>query len=85
MAKRKKNRPQQAVHAVAAPVNAAEGGERRSALPFWLAAAALAVCGYSLLHKVDPRGANIWGIAAPALILAGYLMFIPAILISSRR
>lgn len=85
MAKRKKNRQQQAMPAQAAPVTAEEGGERLSALPFWLIAAALAVCGFAMLHKVDPRGANIWGIAAPGLILAGYLLFIPAILLSSRR
>lgn len=62
----------------------AEGG-RQSALPLWLLAIALIVAGYAMLHKVDPGGQNAWAAAAPACLLAGYLLIIPAIVFSYRR
>ncbi|OGR81664.1 MAG: hypothetical protein A2X32_03860 [Elusimicrobia bacterium GWC2_64_44] len=62
-----------------------EGGEPRKALPLWLLAIALIISGYAMLHKVDPGGQNAWAVAAPVCLLAGYLLIIPAIVISYRR
>lgn len=63
--------------------NGGESGGKKSAL--WLAAGILIVSGYAALKKVDPLGANAWAVAAPALLLSGYLLIIPAILATFRR
>jgi hypothetical protein len=69
-----------------APAEAStEGGEPRKTYPLWLLAFALIVCGYALLQKVDPGGRNAWAVAAPACLLAGYLLLIPAIVFTYRR
>lgn len=49
------------------------------AAPFWAAASILVLAGYILLRKADPAGQNAFAVAAPACLLAGYLLFIPAI------
>ncbi len=78
MAKRSARRQQAApVKAAAAPALKAE--ERRHSPLLWLIAAVLAVAGYMALLKADPRGENLWAFLAPAFLLAGYLVFIPAI------
>ncbi len=77
MAKRSARRQQAApVKAAAAPVKAEE---RRYSPLLWLMAAALAAAGFMALLKADPRGENPWSFLAPALLLAGYLLFIPAL------
>lgn len=63
--------------------NAAEGVKKHPWL--WLCAFLLIAAGYFLLRKVDPGGRNAWSVISPALILAGYLLVIPAILLSYRR
>lgn len=63
--------------------NAGVGGGKSLAL--WLTAVTLILLGYAALGKVDPLGSNAWGIAAPALLLAGYLLIIPSILVTFRR
>ena len=71
-----------------------EGGRAAAAVPpdftgavdggkshfFWIPALLLVLSGYVLLKRVDPGGQNTWAIVSPALLLAGYLLFIPAIL-----
>ena len=59
------------------------GAVKKRAL--WLSALILIVSGYALLHKVDPGGQNAWAIVSPALLLAGYLLIIPAILLTYRE
>lgn len=51
----------------------------------WFLAFLLAIAGFAALKKADPWGRNGWSTLSPALILSGYLLFIPAILLSSRR
>lgn len=63
--------------------NGGESGGKKSAL--WITALILIVSGYAALKKVDPLGANAWAVAAPALLLSGYLLIIPAILATFRR
>lgn len=63
----------------------AAGGGAPAGRALWFTAIALAVCGYMLLGKADAGGQNAWAIAAPALLLAGYLLFIPAIITTYRR
>lgn len=71
---------------VAAVPAAADGGEARPApRALWIAALLLIVSGYSLLHKADPAGQNAWAVVSPALLLAGYLLIIPAIALTYRR
>lgn len=77
MAKRSARRQQAAPAAAAAPAIKAE--ERRHSPLLWLIAAILAAAGYMALLKADPRGENLWAFLAPAFLLAGYLVFIPAI------
>ncbi|MDD2803932.1 MAG: hypothetical protein PHV33_00110 [Elusimicrobiales bacterium] len=62
-----------------------EGEEPRKAAPLWLLAIVLIISGYAMLHKVDPGGRNAWAAAAPACLLAGYLLIIPAIVFTYRR
>lgn len=83
---RTKTGPEQgpaALQAPAAPENAGGRGIKSRAL--WLAAIILIVLGYAALKKADPLGKNAWAVAAPALLLSGYLLFIPAILSTFRR
>ena len=61
------------------------GGDAVKRRILWLSAAILIVSGYALLHKVDPGGQNAWAIVSPALILSGYLLMIPAILLTYRE
>ena len=70
--------PNTAVPAARAP-GAAAGGQL-AARWLWIAAICLVIAGYALLGKVDPGGRNVWAAVAPALLLAGYLLFIPAII-----
>ncbi|OGR66203.1 MAG: hypothetical protein A2X31_05630 [Elusimicrobia bacterium GWB2_63_22] len=64
---------------------AATGGNVFKSRILWLLALILIVCGFAALKKVDPWGQNGWAIAAPALLLCGYLLIIPAIVLSFRR
>ncbi|MBI5743559.1 MAG: hypothetical protein HY952_03325 [Elusimicrobia bacterium] len=60
-------------------------GEKSALAPFfWAAAVILIVSGYLFLKKADPGGSNAWSVAAPACLLAGYLLIIPAIIVSYR-
>jgi len=52
------------------------------ALFAWAAALILVILGYFFLTKADPGGRNLWSSLAPAFLLAGYLLFIPAINLS---
>lgn len=61
------------------------GGNAIKKRVLWLSALILIVSGYALLHKVDPGGRNAWAIVSPALLLAGYLLMIPAILLTYRE
>ena len=61
------------------------GGNAVKKRALWLSALILVVSGYALLHKVDPGGRNAWAIASPALLLSGYLLMIPAILLTYRE
>jgi hypothetical protein len=61
------------------------GGEAGNSRWLWVAAVIFILAGYFLLHKVDPAGQNAWGIVSPALLLTGYLLIIPAIIVSYRR
>lgn len=61
------------------------GGDAVKKRVLWLSALILIVSGYALLHKVDPGGQNAWAIASPALLLSGYLLMIPAILLTYRE
>lgn len=61
------------------------GGEAVKRRALWLSALILIVSGYALLQKVDPGGQNVWAIVSPALLLAGYLLIIPAILLTYRE
>lgn len=91
MAKRtaRKNRaaaPAAAPAGFPGPAAAPAGGEEpRKSLPLWISALILIVSGYALLHKADPGGQNAWAIVSPALLLCGYLLIIPAILVSYRK
>ncbi|MCM2267688.1 MAG: hypothetical protein NDI60_07960 [Elusimicrobiales bacterium] len=70
-----------------AEAKAGAGGEKSPVLArlLWLSALVLIVCGYLFLNKADPGGKNGWAVAAPASLLAGYLLIIPAILVSYRE
>ena len=69
----------------AAPFSAAgEGESRAKGRWLWISAVFLIVSGYALLHKADPGGRNAWAIVSPACLLAGYLLIIPAILVTYR-
>lgn len=60
-------------------------GEKSAWAPFfWILAVILIVSGYLFLNKADPGGRNAWSVAAPACLLAGYLLIIPAIIVSYR-
>lgn len=61
------------------------GGDRGIKLLLWLFSLVLIAAGYAALKKVDPAGGNAWAVAAPALLLAGYLLIIPSILVTFRR
>lgn len=61
------------------------GGDAVKKRVLWLSAVILIVSGYALLHKVDPGGQNAWAIVSPALLLSGYLLIIPAILLTYRE
>ena len=91
MAKKKAKKNLQAA-APASPVarqeaspEADRGGETGNGRWLWVTAAIFILLGYFLLHKVDPAGQNAWGIVSPALLLTGYLLIIPAIIVSYRR
>jgi len=66
--------------AVAAPADFTAAGNGGKSHFFWIPALLLVISGYVLLKRVDPGGQNAWAIVSPALLLAGYLLFIPAIL-----
>jgi hypothetical protein len=61
-----------------------EGESRGKSRWLWFSAFFLIISGYALLHKVDPGGRNAWAIVSPAFLLAGYLLIIPAILVTYR-
>lgn len=56
------------------------GGGKYSFL--WALSLILIVSGYALLHKADPAGSNSWAVLSPLLLLCGYLLIIPAILLT---
>lgn len=91
MAKRKPKKTPQGAPAAApsgrqGPSGLTErGGRAAGSRWLWVAALVFIVSGYFLLHKVDPGGQNAWGIVSPALLLTGYLLIIPAIIVSYRR
>ena len=60
------------------------GGGGSKILLLWGSALALIASGYYLLSKVDPGGQNAWAVAAPALLLSGYLLIIPSIFLTYR-
>lgn len=61
------------------------GGDVFKSRLLWLLALVLIVSGFAALKKADPWGQNGWAMAAPALLLCGYLLIIPAIIFSFRR
>ncbi|HAN04949.1 MAG TPA: hypothetical protein DCW72_07260 [Elusimicrobia bacterium] len=61
-----------------------EGERRGKSRWLWISAFFLIISGYALLHKADPGGRNTWAIVSPACLLAGYLLIIPAILVTYR-
>ncbi|OGS12562.1 MAG: hypothetical protein A2234_01830 [Elusimicrobia bacterium RIFOXYA2_FULL_58_8] len=69
----------------AAPIAGAAGGKVYTGRIFWVAAFVLILTGYLLLGKADPGGQNAWAIVSPALLLAGYLLCIPAIIATYRN
>lgn len=82
---RSKNEPsresREGAKAAAAPApDFTAGGNPAKSRFFWITALLLVVSGYVLLKRVDPGGKNAWAVVSPALLLAGYLLFIPAIL-----
>lgn len=63
--------------------SAPAGGEKRPGAGFlWFSAFTLIVLGYYFLTKADPGGRNLWSSLSPACLLAGYLLVIPAIMVS---
>lgn len=48
----------------------------------WLLSFILIVSGYAILHKADSAGSNLWAVVSPALLLSGYLLIIPAIILT---
>lgn len=60
------------------------GGRGFKSRFFWLFSLVLIVSGFAALKKADPWGQNAWATAAPALLLCGYLLIIPAIILSFR-
>lgn len=56
------------------------GGGRYAFL--WVLSLILIVSGYVLLHKADPAGSNSWAVLSPLLLLCGYLLIIPAIVLT---
>lgn len=66
--------------AIPAPADFTAGGNAAKSRLFWIPALVLVLSGYVLLKRVDPGGQNAWAIVSPALLLTGYLLFIPAIL-----
>ena len=74
------------VNVSAGPVaGGAAGGRAPAGRALWFSALTLVICGYALLLKVDAGGQNAWAIVSPALLAAGYLLFIPAIIVTHRR
>jgi hypothetical protein len=81
-----KTGPEQGPAALKAPSGGADGGENAGkGRLLWLLSLIFIALGYAALKKVDPWGRNAWAIAAPALLLSGYLLIIPAILVTFRR
>jgi len=62
------------------PAGFTAGGDASKSRLFWIPALVLVLSGYVSLKRVDPGGQNAWATLSPALLLAGYLLFIPAIL-----
>lgn len=56
------------------------GGNASKSRLFLIPALLFVFSGYALLKKVAPGGQNVWAVVSPALLLAGYLLFIPVIL-----
>lgn len=78
--------PAQGAAALPAPAGGPnEGGRGIMSRALWLAAFVLILLGYAALKKADPLGGNAWAAAAPALLLSGYLLIIPAIVVTFRR
>lgn len=78
--------PEQGPAALAAPSAGGDAGGRGvKSRALWLLALVIILFGYAALKKVDPLGQNAWAVAAPALLLTGYLLIIPAILATYRR
>lgn len=57
-----------------------EGGLGKKTGIFLALALLLIVCGYIFLQRTDPAGENMFAILAPAFLLAGYLLVLPALL-----
>jgi hypothetical protein len=66
--------------AIQPPPDFTEGRNPKKSRLFWIPALILVISGYVLLNKVEPGGRNVWAVISPALLLAGYLLFVPAIL-----
>jgi hypothetical protein len=89
---KKKRRPEPGGNAVKASAGAAGGvlapvgrpAGSKYAVYVWGAAFLLVIGGYFMLRLADPGGRNGWSVAAPTFLLAGYLLFIPAISLSFR-
>ena len=64
----------------ASPEDFTVGEDAAKSRSFWIPALLLVVLGLFLLKKAAPEGQNTWAIVSPAFLLAGYLLFIPAIL-----
>jgi len=62
----------------------AEGGSAPVRRALWISSLVLILSGYFLLRSVDPGGQNAWAVVSPALLLAGYLLIIPAIIYTYR-
>lgn len=61
------------------------GGNAGRSRLLWLFSLILIVSGFAALKKADPWGQNGWATAAPALLLCGYLLILPAIALSFRK
>lgn len=83
-AQKKTKAPVAAPAGAGSPAGGAAGGASRVNRGLWFAAFVLVIVGYALLLRAGPGGQGLLAMAAPALLLAGYLLVIPAILATYR-
>ncbi len=67
-----------------APEGAVAGGDAVKSRILWIFALILILSGFALLKKADPGGQNSWATVSPLFLLCGYLLVIPAIIVSYR-